>query len=57
MLFSWHWIGSDQPAMAFTYVPVPVYNLGGMAPGQAGQAGQPGQPGAMPMMPVSLKKQ
>merc|ERR1719483_390507 len=22
--------GAEQPAMAFTYVPVPVYNLGGM---------------------------
>ena len=28
----------QQPAMAFTYVPVPVYNLGGMGMG-------------MPMMP------
>merc|ERR1719330_467373 len=34
--------------MAFTYVPVPVYNLGGMGM-QAGGVGMPGMPGAMGM--------
>ena len=40
----------DQPAMAYTYVPVPVYNLGGMAmpggiPGMSGMPGMPGMQG------------
>ena len=44
--------GADpaQPAMAFTYVPVPVYNVGG-AGGMPGM--MPGMPGMMPnMMPM-----
>ena len=36
--------------MAFTYVPVPVYSLGGVqmtgVPGMSGMSGMPGMPGA-----------
>ena len=44
-----------QPAMAFTYVPVPVYNLGGMGMGMPVNNGMPMMPGmtGMPGMPVN----
>ena len=44
-----------QPAMAYTYVPVPVYNMAGMAPaGAPGGAGPVPNPGLLPQMAANV---
>ena len=44
-----------QPAMAYTYVPVPVYNMAGMAPaGAPGGSGPVPNPGLLPQMAANV---
>ena len=43
-----------QPAMAYTYVPVPVYNMAGMAPAGAPGAGPVPNPGLLPQMAANV---